>query len=71
MFKARIHNEWRAKAIQAQVLLTSESSREEEELDHIEVASKHNNHSDIGENSTQKMAEFEKCLEAMGNRGKL
>lgn len=49
----------------------SESSEGVEDLDRIEVASKHNDRSDVGKNSEQKMPKFEKCLEAMANRGKL
>lgn len=48
-----------------------ESSEEEEDLDHIEVSSKHSDCSNIGKTSAQKVAEFEKCSEAMANRGKL
>lgn len=47
---------------------TSKSLREEVDLDHMEVISKHSDLSDISENNAQKIAEFEKRLEAMANR---
>lgn len=50
-------------------LTSSETSKEEEDLDRLEDASKQNDRSDDGENSDHKMDEFEKCLEAMENRG--
>lgn len=43
----------------------SESSEEEEDIDHLEVTCKHSEWSDIGENSAQRMAKFERHLETM------
>lgn len=47
------------------------SSKEEEDLNHDEVTSKHSNHLGVSESSAQKMAEFKKRLEAIANRDKL
>lgn len=40
-------------------------------MDHLEVTSKHSEHSDIGQSSARKMKKFDRHLEAMENRGKI
>lgn len=48
-----------------------ESSEEQEDIDHLEVSSQHSQRWDVGESSSQWMAEFEWHLEVMENRWKL
>lgn len=50
---------------------SSESLEKEEDINRLEVASKHIERSDVGKSNAQRMAKFERCLEAMESRGKL